>query len=125
MGLVWSTISSLVTSLRICGRTVSCTTGRQPVDSTVIVNNSYHSSSGIVCGTLALIPDEHTNTQLRDNARACIDAQVSISRTAASASGADGTEAVERCTDGRWLPVGETDCDEQVTTEMLGRMSMI
>ena len=29
-------------------------------------------------------------------------------------------EAVERCTDGRWLPVEETDCDKQVNDRDAG-----
>ena len=81
----------------------------QPVDSTVIVNNSYHSSSeASFAERLALIPDEHTNTQLRDNARACIDAAGQHIRHGRERDleRMGPCEEVERCTDGRWLPVG-------------------
>ena len=86
----------------------------QPVDSTVIVSNSYHSSSGAdFSERLALIPDEHSNTELRANARACVDVTGQYVRHGLERDvGRMGRcEVLERCTDGRWIQVEDPDCD--------------
>ena len=99
----------------------------QPIDRTVIARNSYHSSDGALFSErLALIPDEHTNTQLRDNTRACADAGGQYVRHGLERDvGRTGRcEERERCTDGRWVAVDESECDEQGAAEMVGQTPM-
>ena len=86
----------------------------QPVDNTAITNNSYHSPNGVnFSERLALIPDEHTNTVLRDNVRACVDARGQYVRHGVEREVERMTRCAvsERCTDGRWVQVEDTDCN--------------
>ncbi|MEE2643614.1 MAG: right-handed parallel beta-helix repeat-containing protein [Myxococcota bacterium] len=89
-----------------------------PVMRTEIAQNSYHSPSGADFeARLALIPDEHEETALIENERACLSENIVWVR-AGSESQAESEDGAcvttHRCRDGQWQTSRAGDCEQEV-----------